>query len=220
MELRIQYATTSDGVRIAFAVHGEGRPLVTIAGWPWTHLAALVPTYRLFHETLAARCRVILFDGRGTGLSDRNPADISLEARVRDVEAVMERLGLKAFDLVTRGPNGPAAILYATRHPDEVQHLILWDSSPHVVRTEAMEGTPRRAAIAELMSKDWELFTETVANVYMGWSAGEPARRFASALRECVTPEMAVRATSQALQEDVEIACAARFGADARLAAP
>src|SRR3989337_1522113 len=88
MELRIQYATTSDGVRIAFAVHGEGKPLVAMAGWPWTHLRAewLVPTYQLWHETLAARCRLIRFDGRGTGLSDRNPADNSLAAPRPDVE--------------------------------------------------------------------------------------------------------------------------------------
>jgi class 3 adenylate cyclase len=194
MEPRIQYATTSDGVNIAYAVEGEGRPLLAMAGWPWTHLTAelTVPTYRLFHELLAARCRYIRFDGRGTGLSDRNPQHIDVEARVLDIEAVVDRLGLGEFDAWSWGPSANTIVVYAARHPGRLRRLVLWDSAP---QADALPGRlPRLDAILELMNRDWELFSETAASVMFGWSAGDDARTFARYLREAVSQEVATRA--------------------------
>jgi pimeloyl-ACP methyl ester carboxylesterase len=202
-EPRIQYYTTSDGVRVAFCVEGEGRPLVAMSGWPWTHLRAelTVPTYRLFHELLAARTTYVRFDMRGTGLSERNPAAIELDDRLLDLEAVVDHLGFAQFDAWAWGPSGSLAVAYAARHPDRLRRLVLWDCAPQMEG--APSGLPRLEAILELMKKDWELFSETAASVMFGWAAGEEARTFAKYLREACSQEMAVRASQQMFTETV-----------------
>ena len=70
----------------------------------------------------------MLFDARGAGSSDRDELDFSIEARVRDLEGVVDRLGLESFVLVGRFHGGAPAVAYAVRHPDKVTHLVLWDA--------------------------------------------------------------------------------------------
>ena len=70
--------------------------------------------------------RLVRYDGRGTGLSQREVSDYSLDAWVLDLEAVVDRLGLERFALYGPSGSGPVAIAYAARHPERVQHLILW----------------------------------------------------------------------------------------------
>jgi class 3 adenylate cyclase len=174
-----------------------------MSGWPWTHLRAelTVPTYRLFHELLAARTKYVRFDMRGTGLSERNPAAIAVNDRVLDLEAVVDHLGFAKFDAWAWGPSGGLAVAYATRHSDRLRRLVLWDSAPQA--EDPLSTFPRLDAIIELMHRDWELFSETAASVMFGWSAGEEARAFAKYLREAVSQEMAVRATQQLFAESV-----------------
>ena len=202
MEPRIQYAKTADGVSIAFSVLGEGRALVIMSGWPFSHLEAewLVPTYRLWHERLAARTRLVRYDARGSGLSQRDVDDLSLDARLLDLEAVVDHLALDTLDLFGWGNAGQVAITYAVRHPDRIAHLILWDS---FARPSDYYQIPQFQGLVALMNSDWEMFTETLAHVFFGWSAGEPARKFAAFLRECTTPERARAAMAAAFASDV-----------------
>ena len=102
MEPRIQYAKTEDGVNIAYCVRGEGSPLVYTRTWTWTHLRfdAQGPDQ---HSALAERNTLITFDRRGAGLSDRDVTDLSLEALVLDLEAVVKHLGLDEFALIGSG---------------------------------------------------------------------------------------------------------------------
>ena len=188
MEPRIQYAKTKDGVSIAFSVLGEGRALLNMPAWPFCHLEAewWVPTFRLWYERLAERARLVRYDPRGSGLSQRDVDDLSLDARLLDLEAVSDHLALDRFDLSAYGSAGPVAIAYAVRHPDRLAHLILYDS---FARSSDFVQIPQLRGLLALSNSDWELFTETVAQVFFGWSAGEQARKFAAYLRECITPE-------------------------------
>ena len=95
MEPRIQYAKTSDGVSIAFSTLGEGTPFVHMP-FPVTHLQLdwEMPENRSWYEWLAKRWQIVRYDGMGTGLSDRDVTVLSLDAGVRDLEAVVDRLGL------------------------------------------------------------------------------------------------------------------------------
>ncbi len=188
MEPRIQYAKTKDGVSIAFAVHGEGRALILMPPPPFCHLEAewRVPTYRLWHERLAEKTRLVRFDSRGSGLSQRDVDDLSLDARVLDLEAVTDHLALDTLDLMGYGNAGHVAVTYAIRHPDRVAHLILYNS---YARASDVREIPQLQGLLALLTSDWEMFTETIAHVFFGWSAGEPARKFAEYLRECATPE-------------------------------
>ena len=198
MEPRIQYAQTSDGVSIAFWTLGEGMPLVHMPNIPFSHIRTewQVRELRQYDECLAQKRKLVRYDGRGTGLSEREVADISLDAHVLDLEAVVDRLGLERFALLGAAFAGPAAIAYAALHPERVSHLILWCAS---ARGSDLARSPRVQGLAALVDKDWELFTETMAQAMLGWS-GEPARQYAAYIRESVTQEVAqamLRASSE-----------------------
>ncbi|MEE8347575.1 MAG: adenylate/guanylate cyclase domain-containing protein [Dehalococcoidia bacterium] len=187
MEPRIQYATTKDGVSIAFWTLGEGMPLVhTPPPFGHVQLEWQNPENRQFFERLAQSRMLVRYDGRGMGLSERDVTDFSVDTFVLDLEAVVGHLGLQSISLFAPSWFGPGSIAYAARHPEQVSHLILWGS---IARGSDILGTPQAQGLFALMEKDWELFTETLAHVALGWSAGEPARKFAVLMRESIRKE-------------------------------
>src|SRR5687768_4428705 len=99
----VQYVNTPDGVRIAYTSTGQGPPLVLMPIPPdYTIQVAwgFARPYRPWLEGLSARFRVIHYDGRGTGLSTRTVSDLSLDAHLRDLAALVEHLDLKSFVLL------------------------------------------------------------------------------------------------------------------------
>jgi class 3 adenylate cyclase len=202
MEPRIQYAQTKDGVSIAFWTLGKGTPLVGMPTLPFSHvqLEWQIPEYRSWYERLAEKTTLIRYDGRGTGLSERNVTDYPLEAHVMDLEAVVHRLGLERFGLLATLHSGPPAIAYAARYPQRVSHLILWCS---YARGSEFSATSQSEMTRALIHQNWRLYTETVSHELLGWSAGEPARRFAALMRECVTQDAARVALAATREFDV-----------------
>ena len=128
MEPVIQYAMTSDGVSIAFSTLGEGPPVLILPVLPLSHLQVewQMPGMREFLERFAAENKVIRFDARGLGLSDRGESERTLDAHLRDVEAVVTKLGLERLALFAASYSGPVGIRYAALHPERVSRLILW----------------------------------------------------------------------------------------------
>ena len=189
MEPNIQYATTSDDVSIAFWTIGSGMPLVVMPSPPFSHILLewQDPNRRSLYEQLAQTFRLVRYDGRGSGLSEREIISFSLDDQVLDLQAVVDCLKLDSFALSAQVFGGPVAINYAVHHPDQVSHLFLWCT---FARASDFMRAPRTEAIVGLADKDWELFTETLAHDRLGWSSGEPARRFAAFMRGCVTPEI------------------------------
>jgi class 3 adenylate cyclase len=186
MEPRIQYAQTTDGVSIAFWTLGEGMPLVFMMPachgqleWHW-------PKLRHWWEFLAEKRKLVRYDRRGSGLSDREVTDYSLDALVLDIEAVVDRLGLERFALLGFQHMGPVAIAYSARHPDRVSHLVLWCSWARGFGSEWFRS-PEVRGLDQLLVANWDLYTETVAHAMVGWTAGDEGRRMASFLRECFT---------------------------------
>jgi pimeloyl-ACP methyl ester carboxylesterase/DNA-binding CsgD family transcriptional regulator len=195
MQPRIRYAITVDGVSIAFWTLGKGEPLVYMAGGPWGHVELWdIPECRRWYERLAQERMLVRYDIRGTGYSERDVSDHSLDALVADVEAVVDRLGLDRFDMFGAFDAGPVAIAYAVRHPERVSHLILWCSW---ARSSEIRS-PRIRAWLGLIDQDWELMTDTCAHLALGWPAGEVGRHAAQRLRESVSPE-AARAALEAM---------------------
>ncbi len=132
---------------------------------------------------------VVRYDGRGTGLSDRDITDFTLDTFVLDLDAVVTHLGLERFDLLGSLGGGLVAIAYAARHPERVAHLLFWCS--YAPTSEGMQDTPVYEAVRALIDQDWEIYTETATRIYLGWSSGEEARQGAAYYRECVTQETA-----------------------------
>jgi class 3 adenylate cyclase len=158
-------------------------PLMTVshlqAEWQW-------PEWRAWYECLAQKRKVVRYDGRGSGLSERDVSDFSLDALLLDLEAVVDRLGLERFALSGGFHLGPVAIAYAARHPERVSHLVLWCTW---ARASDYYRLPQVQSFVALRDKDWEIYTEAIAYAFLGWSAGEPARRMAADIRESVTQE-------------------------------
>lgn len=126
MEQQIRFCTTADGVRIAYATTGHGPPIIKAASW-YSHLEFdwQSPVYRGLYQGIAARHRLIRYDARGTGLSDRNVGEISFETMVTDFTAVADAAGVDRFPLLGISQGGAVGIAYAVRRPERVSHLIL-----------------------------------------------------------------------------------------------
>jgi class 3 adenylate cyclase len=131
MSVSTSFVTTTDGVRIAWSEIGAGRPIVLVRGWI-THLELTwaEPAFRDFVLQLAKNHRVVRFDTRGSGLSDRDVPNPRLDDLVLDVEAVIDALGGSRADadtVVLWGSTfgGPIAIAYAARHPERVERIVL-----------------------------------------------------------------------------------------------
>jgi len=187
MEPRIQYARATDGVSIAFWTIGKGMPLLHMPAPPASHIQLewQIPEVRKWYERLAEHRALIRYDCRGSGLSEREVSDFSIECHLRDLEAVVERLGLSSFVLAAGVHAGPVAIAYAASNPERVSRLVLWCSYGRA--SDLLASSPQLQAIRTLMAMDWEVVTETIANIAFGWSAGEDSRRFAEYLRQCTT---------------------------------
>ena len=202
MEPRIQYAQTEDGVSIAHYSLGEGMPLVIMPNIPFAHIQLewQAAEYREWNEHMVQRRRLIRYDSRGQGLSDRDVTEYSLDAYLLDLEAVVGRLDLESFALFAPLHSGPVGIAYAARHPERVARLILWFA---YARSSDYLRSAQLKTLRGLISQDFQLYTEAVAHAVLGWSAGEPARRFAALMRESTTPEAAQAAFDATLDFDV-----------------
>jgi pimeloyl-ACP methyl ester carboxylesterase len=138
----VQYVKTSDGYNIAYGVSGEGEPLIFLPV-SFSHLQ-LNWQYRLFApsrlplmEALAARYRLVQFDSRGQGMSQRNVRnDFVMEDYNIDLEAVVDRLELERFVIFGASGTGHWAVRYAVEHPGRVKAIIL-DATPISMTTQS-----------------------------------------------------------------------------------
>jgi class 3 adenylate cyclase len=122
-----RYAKSGD-VNIAYQVVGEGPfDLVVVPGWiSNVDFAWEDPLYGDWVRRLAAFSRVILFDKRGTGLSDRDVGDSTLEERMDDLRAVLEAAGSERAAVMGFSEGGPLSMLFAATYPERVRALILY----------------------------------------------------------------------------------------------
>jgi class 3 adenylate cyclase/pimeloyl-ACP methyl ester carboxylesterase len=152
----IRYCRTTDGVRLAYAISGQGPPLVKTGNW-LNHLEYdwESPIWRHFFVGLSRDHKLIRYDPRGTGLSDWDVADISLDAWVNDVATVIDAAGVDRFPLLGYSQGCAVSIGYAVRHPERVSHLILCGG----FALGALKRTPadreRRQALTTLMRLEW-----------------------------------------------------------------
>jgi pimeloyl-ACP methyl ester carboxylesterase len=148
MEQEIRFCTTSDGVRIAYAILGSGPPLVYVCGWP-QHLDLEMDSSfsQAFIEDLAEGVTLVRYDMRGGGLSDRNVEGITAEASALDLAAVVDHLRFEQVALVSFGLlAGPIAMTYAAEHPERVSRMVL--CAPYL-NGEKIISPERRHALVE-----------------------------------------------------------------------
>jgi class 3 adenylate cyclase len=190
MTPQVRYTKASDGAHIAFWKDGEGSPVVHMPSTPLTHVQLewdVLECRRWYERLMASGHTLVRYDARGFGLSDRDVADYSLEAQMRDLDAVAAALNLEKFTLFSSGDMGMVAVAWAVRHPERVSHLVLWCSWASRAR---VSSTSQTKSLRALLEQDWVVYTETVANVLLGWSSDVAARQFAAFYRECASPEV------------------------------
>ena len=195
----IRYCTTSDGVRLAYASIGSGPPLVKASNW-LTHLDFEwgSPIWRHWWSALSLHHRVIRYDERGNGMSQRDVADVSFDTWVRDLETVVDAAGLDRFTLLGISRGGPIAIAYAVKHPGRVSHLVLYGAFPaglnHVGTPDQLEG---RRALVSLMRLGWGLnnpaFCKMFTCRFIPEATPEHERWFDELQRVSTSPENAAR---------------------------
>ena len=203
MEPAIEYATTADGKRIATFAMGSGPPLLMAASLPWSHVQQdmHVPAVGAWIRSLATHARVIRYDCRGTGLSDRHDPDFNLEAQLRDLEAVVDHFGLDTFAIWGAIGGSPASIAYTARRPERVTHLMLWGA---FVRFESLiRAIPGAGGLMNLLRENWELFTNAYAQIAFGWPDSDTAALYAQLTRDAITQEAMLQMVEQLTAMDV-----------------
>ncbi|MBI4908947.1 MAG: alpha/beta fold hydrolase [Acidobacteria bacterium] len=155
------YAQSGD-VNIAYQVMGHGPiDVVFVMGWV-SHLEYFwrEPNFARFLRRLASFSRLILFDKRGTGLSDRVPLHQlpTLELRMDDVRAVMDAVGSQRAVIVGVSEGGPLSVLFAATHPDKTLGLVMIGSYARRIRDEGYPWGPtaeESAAFCALIRREW-----------------------------------------------------------------
>jgi pimeloyl-ACP methyl ester carboxylesterase len=156
-----RYARSGD-VNIAYQVVGEGpMDLVYVMGWV-SNIDLFWAEARLerFLSRLASFSRLIMFDKRGTGLSDRVPNDQlpTIEQRMDDVRAVMDAAGSERAALFGVSEGGPMAAVFASTYPQRTSALVMYGTYAKRVRTEDYPWAPtpeERQRWYELLQRDW-----------------------------------------------------------------
>ncbi|MDX2378712.1 MAG: alpha/beta fold hydrolase [Acidimicrobiia bacterium] len=158
VEQQIRFCTTGDGVRLAYATVGEGPPLVRAAHW-LTHVDDdwNSPIWRHWLTDLARGRMLVRYDERGCGLSDQDPAEITFDSFVDDLEAVVDDLGLERFPLLGISQGGPVAVEYIRRHPERVSKLVLVGAYTQgaMVRARTEEARREREVQLEMIRIGW-----------------------------------------------------------------
>jgi class 3 adenylate cyclase len=157
---RTQYVRARDGVSIAYQVLGEGERDNVYVPQTFSAVEALWehPTVARFFARLGGLGRVILYDRRGTGMSDRTGGTASLEEQVDDVRAVMDAAGAERADLIAIMEGGPMAMLFAASAPERVRSLTLYAAFARSTRADdypAAWSAEERAAAMRMMVDEW-----------------------------------------------------------------
>ncbi|CAN5704763.1 alpha/beta fold hydrolase [soil metagenome] len=162
----IAFTQGADGIRLAYAVSGDGPPLVRADNW-MTHLGYDIESTVWCHwvRDLSLGHTFIRYDERGCGLSDWEAGAFTFDDWVADLESVVEALDLQRFPLLGVSQGGAVAVVYAARHPERVSKLVLCGAYARGRAARAVSDAEKSAAALDL----------DLARV--GWGRDDPAFR-------------------------------------------
>ena len=158
----VRYAKTADGIQLAYQAFGEGpRDLVLVWGGI-SHIELLWddPTLDRIFRRLASFSRVIQFDRRGTGMSDRPPGPASLEDRMEDVRTVLDAVGSDKAVVLGESEGGPMCCLFSATYPERTTALILYGPVIRMVGDKGFPWAPAR-----------EVFDEVLETTALAWGS-------------------------------------------------
>lgn len=205
----IRFCRSADGTRLAYAVHGSGPPLVVASCW-LSHLQHdwRSPVWRHFLDDLGAIATVIRYDERGFGMSDWDVDDFSLGARLSDLEAVVDAVGLDRFALLgMSGGSGPA-LAYAVAHPERLTRLVLYGTVCGIPVVRDADGQAEEETYLSMIRVGWAredaVFRRVFTSRFIPDATEEQMRWFDELQRMSTSPENAV--ASRIGRQEVDIA--------------
>ncbi len=194
----IRYCFAHDGVRIAYAVTGTGPVLVKTANW-LNHLELDwgSPLWGRMVGGLSEDFRLVRYDERANGLSDWDVNELTFEALVSDLEAVVDAIGLERFPLFGLSQGAAVSIEYAARHPHRVSHLILLGGYACGWRHRAgSDEAAEREAVITLVKHGWgkdsPLYRQIFSESFTPSATPEELEWFNDFQRQTVSPSNAV----------------------------
>jgi pimeloyl-ACP methyl ester carboxylesterase/DNA-binding CsgD family transcriptional regulator len=208
-EQTIAFMQSRDGVKIAYALSGRGRPLVKTANW-LTHLEydRRTPIWRHWLEFLSGEARLLRYDERGNGLSDHDVEDLSFERWVEDLESLVDHVGLERFPLLGVSQGGAVALEYAARHPERVERIVLCGAYAQGWARREDEAERRRGhALLELVELGWgadnPAYRTLFAHLFAPDADEEHARSLSELQRLSTEPATAARLIEAASRIDI-----------------
>jgi pimeloyl-ACP methyl ester carboxylesterase len=205
-----RYAKSGDA-SIAYQVVGDGPiDLVVVLGFA-THLELQweSPPFARFFERIGSFSRLIIFDKRGTGLSDPVNEVPTLEQRIDDVRAVMDSAGFERAALLGVSEGGPMSVLFAATHPDRVSALVLHGAMGRTTEAPdypwASPADALRESAAEFIAPYWGQQAEGMVELFAPSLAADPqAVEFAARMeRSAASPAMVQQIFEMFLDIDV-----------------
>lgn len=162
----LRFAQLPSGGRIAWAVSGQGPPVVKVAHW-MTHVEydRVSPVWRPWLQRLGRDLRVLRYDERGCGHSSPDPTPPSLEGALEEVEVVMDAAGLPCATLLGISSGAATAIAYAARRPERVERLVLLGSYATGIALRLPEQSPARMlheGMLRIIESAWQHPTHAV----------------------------------------------------------
>jgi DNA-binding winged helix-turn-helix (wHTH) protein/pimeloyl-ACP methyl ester carboxylesterase len=195
----VTFCRTTDGINLAMASAGEGPPLIKAANW-LTHIEYdwESPVWLPLLRQLARGRRLIRYDGRGNGLADRDVADISFDAFVRDLETVVEATALERSAFLGISQGAAIAIAYAVHHPQRVSKLILYGGYAQGRNKRGSDADAEMARVSlALMRHGWgdehSAFMRAFSALYLPNASPEQIKWFAELQRVTTSAENAER---------------------------
>ena len=204
MEPAPRRTRTNDGVQIAYWVSGTaGGPVVVLMpGVPFSNTAAewRIPLLQRAFGQLGARTRFLQYDGRGSGQSQRDVDDLSLDAMLLDLDAVLDAERVGRVVLLGFYHSVMLALAWAARHPSRAAGLVLFGGS---ARGWGPMSGPGTQALLSLIDQDWDTFVESAAHAWLGWPDPEVGRLATEWFRTATTPAIARATMREASAIDV-----------------
>jgi DNA-binding winged helix-turn-helix (wHTH) protein/pimeloyl-ACP methyl ester carboxylesterase len=195
----VLFCTADNGVRLAYAKVGAGSPLVKTGNWlnhieydwespVWSHLLKWLATGR----------QLVRYDARGNGLSDWDVQDISFDAFVRDIDAVVNAAGLDQFDMFGASQGCAFSVAYAVKNPHRVKKLVLYGGFARGRRLRgATVDVEQAEAMLTLMRTGWgqqnPAFRQVFTSLFVPGATPEQMDWFNELQRKTTSPDNAVR---------------------------
>jgi pimeloyl-ACP methyl ester carboxylesterase/DNA-binding CsgD family transcriptional regulator len=198
VDQRIAFARAKDKTTIAYALSGEGPPLVRAGTW-LTHVHHDWDSPFLGHwlRFMSERHTLVRYDPRGCGLSQADVGSLTFDDWVADLEAVVDRLELQSFPLFGMSQGAAVAAEYAIRHPERVTQLILYAPLVTGWRNRTSPGAQQWQLMEQLVLTGWGednmAFPSMFAHLFVPQSPPETRQWYAELQRKMASKEVASR---------------------------